>query len=324
MLVASTACSSSSRPGTTKPSAAPPAVKVITAAPTSSKTLQSRVVARIAIDNPDGLAEVGGWIWVKTDDGRVVRVDPRSNKVTGSIRLDTASERHHYCQGIGHDGSDVWACAATDRTTNLVRIDSQRMTVGPVAAVDKLFDQLTVPHTARGLWVLSGTGRTLSLVAPDSEAVSTYPLPARCLQVAASEELVIATCATDNIVVAVDPDSGSVRARVHLPEPRLALITHNAIWVDTAEGLARLGLDLTIRAIFSNQYAGLEGDLAASGNDVWVRGHGGVLWRIDQTDDAVVEQLSSSPALSGGSMLVTRDSIWLSAGDEGYVLRLSR
>lgn len=324
ILIASTGCSSASRSGATKPSAAPPVVKMITTGPGRSEPLQSRVVARIAIDNPDGLAEAGGWVWVKTDDGRVVRIDPRSNKVTGAIRLDTASERHHYCQGIGHYGSDVWACAATDLTTNLVRIDPKQMRVGPVAAVGKVFDQLTVPHTARGLWVLSGTGRSLSAVAPGSGAVSTYVLPARCLQVAASEALVIATCASDNLLVSIDPDSGRVRAQIHLPAPRLALVTHDSIWVDTTDGLTRLGLDLKVRAVFSNQYAGLEGDLAASGNDLWVRGHGGVLWRIDQAGDAVVEQLSSSPALSGGSLLITQDSIWMSAGDEGYVLRLSR
>jgi hypothetical protein len=312
------ACASSRGPASH--SAAP---LVVTAPPGAISTLASRVVARIPITNPDGLTEVAGKIWVKTDDGRVVRVDPSRNKVTGSIRVDTATAPAHYCQGIGTDGTDVWSCSATDTTTNLVRIDPHHPDGGKSTAVDKVFDQLTLPHTTRGLWVLSAAGRSLSLVEPSSGTVTRYPLPVRCLQLATSEALVVATCAPDNLVLAIDPNTGRVRGRVSLPGPRLALVTDRDVWVDTSKGLTRLGLDLTVRAIFPQQYAGLAGDLAVFGNDLWVRGTGGVLWRIDQARNRVAEQITTDTAISGGSLLITANAIWMTQGDEGYLLRIA-
>jgi hypothetical protein len=320
MMFAASACSAASR---TRAATSSPSPLVITAEPASIHPLSSRVVARIPIDNPDGLTEVGEAIWVKTDDGRAVRIDPKHNKVTGSIRLDTATESHQYCQGIGTDGTSVWACAATDTTTNVVRVDPAKLTVKTTAAADKMFDQLTLPHTSKGFWVLSGNGRALSLVSA-AGTVTSYPLRVRCLQVAAGAKVVVATCAADNVVVAIDPTSGRVRGQVHLSAPRLALVTDQDVWVDTADGLTRLSLDLKKRAVFPNQYAGLGGDLAFSGNDLWVRGPGGVLWRIDQSRNAVVEKLTTDQPISGGSLLVTADALWASAGDEGYLLRLSR
>lgn len=320
LIFAPLACSGPTRPA---PATGSPSPQVITAAPSSTHPLTSRIIARIPIDNADGLTEVGGAIWVKADDGRLVRVDPRRNAVTGSIRVDKATDAQHYCQGIGTDGSSVWACAATDTTTNVVRVDPEELKVVTTAAADKVFDQLTMPHTSRGFWVLSGGGRTLSLVSPTG-TVTSYALPARCLQVAASEQVVVATCATDDLLVTVDPTSGTVRGQIHLPAPRLALITDNDIWVDTSEGLTRLSRELNKRVVFPNQSAGLEGDLAVAGNDLWVRGRGGVIWRIDQAHNAVVEELTTDQPISGGSLLVTADALWATEGDEGYLLHLSR
>lgn len=320
LTLAAFACSGTSRSGAGTPS---PSALVVTAGPTSAQPQSSRLVAKIPIDNADGLTEVGGAIWVKTDDGRAVRVDPATNKVTGSIRLDTATARHHYCQGIGTDGTNVWACAATDTTTNVVRIDPAKLTITKTAAADKVFDQLTLPHTSTGFWVLSDNGHAVSLVTP-SGAVTSHPLPVRCLQVAASDQLVIATCPADNVLLAIDPTDGHVRGQIHLSAPRLALVTDHDIWVDTSSGLTRLSHDLRVRAVFPNQYAGLDGDLAVFGDDLWVRGPGGVLWRIDQRGNAVAEKLTPKQPISGGSLLVTADALWASAGDEGYLLRLSR
>jgi hypothetical protein len=317
-MAAGGACASSHGP--VSRSAAP---LLVTGSPAASSTLASREVARIRIANPDGMTEVAGQIWVKTDDGRVVRVDPSRNKVIGSIQVDTAAEPQHYCQGIGTDGTDVWSCAASDTTTGLVRIDPTHPKPGKPAAVDKIFDQLTLPYTTRGFWVLSGDGRSLSVVAPSSGAVTRYALPARCLQLAASDAVVIATCASENLVLAIEPSTGQVRGRVSLPEPRLAVVTDRDIWVDTSKGLTRLALDLTVRSIFPNQYAGLDGDLAVSGNDLWVRGRGGVLWRIDQARNEVAEHITSDTQISAGSLLVTAGAIWTTQGDEGYLVRLS-
>jgi streptogramin lyase len=300
------------------------ATTTVSAAPSTTGPLDARLIATISIDNPDALVEVGGAVWVKTDDGGVVRIDPSTDEVTGTAHVDTATDPSNYCQGIGTDGTAVWACTASDSATGIVRIDPATMATGVPVAVDKVFDQLSLPHTSRGIWVLTADGTAVTVVDPMSQETTSYPLPARCLQLAASEEVVVATCAVDNLVVALDAETGSVRARASLDAPRIAVATDHDVWVDTVHGVTRLSTDLEVRAVYPDQVVGLEGDLAIAGDEVWVRGAGGVLWRIDPTRNTVAEQLSPRAALSAGSLLVTTDAVWASANNDGAVLHLRR
>jgi hypothetical protein len=125
----------------------PRAPITVSAGPATTATLDSRLVATIDLASPDGLVEVSGAVWVKTDDGRVPRIDPGTDTVTGTVQLDTATDPSHYCQGIGTDGTAVWACTASDSATGIVRIDPTTMAVGEPVAVDKVFDQLSLRTT---------------------------------------------------------------------------------------------------------------------------------------------------------------------------------
>ncbi len=297
---------------------------VVTAPPAATATVASRLIARVRVANPDGLVEVGGSVWVKTDDGRVVRIDPSSDTVTGSVRIDTARAPNHYCQGIGTDGVAVWACTASDTSTGIVRIDPRTMSVGTPIAVGKLFDQLSLPYTSRGLWVLTGSGETVAVVDTATGALTTYHLGARCQPLAVAETIVVATCANDDRVVALNPVTGKVIARVSLSAPRIAAVWGHDVWVDTSRGLTRLGTNLTVEALYPNQVIGLEGDLAVTKDAVWVRGPGGVLWRIDPRRNMVAERLTPAQPVSAGSLLVTTHAIWASENNEGIVIRLRR
>ncbi|MDQ6934127.1 MAG: hypothetical protein M3130_02335 [Actinomycetota bacterium] len=296
----------------------------MTAAPKANATVASRLMARVRIANPDGLVEVGGFIWVKTDDGRVVRIDPSTDTVTGTVRIDTAKVPNHYCQGIGTDGADVWACTASDTSTGIVRIDPKTMSVGAPIEVGKVFDQLSLPHTSRGLWVLTGSGETVAVVDTATGKSTTYQLGATCQQLAAAETIVVATCANDDLVVALDPVTGKVLARASLKAPRIAAVWGHDVWVDISRGLTRLGTDLAVKARYPHQVIGLEGDLAVTQDAVWVRGPGGVLWQIDPHRNTVVARLNSAPPVSAGSLLVTPQAIWASENNEGVVIRLRR
>ena len=68
---------------------------------------------------------------------------------------------------------------------------------------------------------------------------------------------------------------------------------------------------------------GLEGDLSiAADGALWARGPEGVLWRIDPTLNIVSDQLTSTPGLSAGSLMVTTNGLWTSANNEDFVLHL--
>jgi hypothetical protein len=92
-------------------------------APASSTTYGARTEAVIDDANADGLVAAAGAVWVKSDDGRVVRIDPSTNAVTDTLQMDQVSDSSHYCQGIGADGSSVWACATRDDGTGVAQID---------------------------------------------------------------------------------------------------------------------------------------------------------------------------------------------------------
>jgi streptogramin lyase len=231
---------------------------------------------------------------------------------------------HRPREGIGTDGTSVWACIASDTSTGIVRIDPVTMEVGAPIDVGKVFDQLSLPHTSRGLWVLTGSGETLAVVDPATREVATYQLGAKCLQVAAAETLVIVTCANEDVVLALNPLSGEILARTSLTSPRIAAVWGEDVWVDTSAGLTRLGTDLAVKVRYPNQVIGPEGDLVVTEDAVWVRGAGGVLWRIDPQTDNVVEQLTSDRRVSAGGLLLTPGAIWASENNEGIVVHLRR
>ena len=157
LLLVSAACSSYA-PTPDSPSSAPSTSMTISDFAARTTGYSERVQARVRVDNGDGLAEVDGSIWVKTDDGRVVRVDPRTNRVTGQVPVDTSTDSSSYCQGIGVVEGALWACSANGQSTDVAEVDSATLKVKRRVPVDKVFDQMTLPAGADSLWILSDNG----------------------------------------------------------------------------------------------------------------------------------------------------------------------
>ena len=327
LLLAAAACtadgrdqaSARRRPGS---SAAPS----VTAVPTSPRTVvpQRRwLAARIRLDNPDGLAAADDAVFVKTDDGRVVRIDPRTNAIVREVELDTAHDRAHYCQGIGSDGRTLWACAASDTTTDVVRLDPRTLDVTARARVDKVFDQYSLPVVGGKVWVLAGDGDRLTSVDTATGAATTFSLPHRCFQLAATQDVVYATCLLDDRVIAVDARSGRLVGHTEIAGPTNVAVHGSDVWVSGSAGLFRLDPDLVPRALYRRLSAGAEGDLLATGSAVWVRNPAQFLLRIDPTRGDVSRRYAVPSALSGGSLLLADGALWTSASDDSAVLRVS-
>jgi hypothetical protein len=313
-----TGCSSNPPPAS-KPVAGRPAT--VSAAPEISSAYAPRRQAVVDIENPDGIVAAAGMVFVKTDDGRVVRVDPATNKVTGSVRVDTSTDPQTYCQGIGADSAAVWACAAADDGTGLAQIDPKTLRVTRRVAVRKVFDQLTLPVTARGVWVLDGDGSSLDLVGSDGTTMP-YALGVRGLQVAALGDRVVVTAATSDTVLFVDAGTGKVAARVMVHEPRIAAVAGSDVWVDSADGLTRLRGDGTVVSVYPSLSVGLDGDIATAGGVILLRAGDGTINRIDATGGRLLERITPDTPLRGGSMIVAYGSLWLTSGDDGTLTRL--
>lgn len=227
----------------------------------SSTTYAARQQATITIPNPgggDGLVALAGALWVKTDPGYLVRIDPARNRVTRSIKLDTVSNPTKFCLGLGSDGRSVWACATTDHGTDVIQVDPVTMRIVRHVPVGKIFTQLALPATPRGIWSLTGEqGKTVSVVDPATGRIRGYPIATPCaqlvtravypgLQATYDGDLVSAAGSVwlregNGTITRIDPGSGRPVERI-TPDRALSggslLIAYGSIWATASdEGL---------------------------------------------------------------------------------------
>ena len=318
-------CSTSSSPGAV---ASAPAIATVSAAPALRVPFEDRVQSSIDIDFPDELVSAGGYVWVKTDDGHVLQVDPGKNSVVADIKVDTTSDPSHYCQGLGTDGTNVWACSAagdeTSKTIDVVLIDPRAKKVVHTVKLGKVFGQLGIPFLRDRLWVLTGEGdRLVGVDVATGRPEAGIELGARCSQVASSGASLFVACGPDNLLLRVDPEEAKVTQRLAISNPLNLAAAANGVWLSQGDAVTRLDAQsLSPVAVFT----GLPGekDIYATTDAVWVRSKAGFVYRIDPESNTLAEQIRSSRALSMGGIAVTSDSIWTTASDEDVLIRLKR
>jgi len=325
-----TACTASSpqEPSATPTSipTTPPSVPTILPTPSSIVSFEKRVLATIDIKYPDELVFIQGFIWVKTDDGHVIQVDPATNSVVGDIKIDTTSDPYHYCQGLSTDGENIWACSASgdenNRTIDVVRIDPSAKRVVETVKVGKVFDQFKMPLLLNKIWVLTGNGDKLAGIdVTTNQPGPEIDLGARCFQVEAAGKFLLATCRLENLVLRIDPEKMEVTERLTFSSPLNISATENGIWLSQGNAIVRLDTEtLNPVIVFTNLF---NADIFTTKEAVWVRLDGGFLYRIDPLSNQLVEQIRTDQSLSIGSILVTSDSIWTTASDDDMLIRLS-
>ena len=323
-LLALTACADDPTSDDSATTASPPSggVATVDAEPQEVVPEADWTLGTIEIAFPDALTSLGGAVYVKTDDGHVVRVDPASGEVAADVRVDTTSSDDHYCVGIGSDGDTLWACSAGDRATDLVRLDPRTLEVLDTVEVDKVFDQLTLPVVDGVVWVLTADGNELTRLDAATLETTTTALDRRCLQLAASPTTVYATCAQTDELVAVDAATGEVATTVEVPSPVNVAVGAGSVWVSGADGLLRLSPQLEPQTLYEGLVVGQEGDVLATDDSVWVRQPAGFLYRIDPATDTVTTQYDLDTAVSGGSVLETDDGLWVTAFDDDLLFRI--
>jgi hypothetical protein len=292
--------------------------------------LADRLLASLEIRYADELAWAQGYIWVKTDDGRVVKVDPATNTLVADIKVDTTLDANHYCQGLGTDGESLWACSASGdedaRTIDVVRLDPATLGVIATVPVNKVFDQMAMPIVRNRVWVLTEGGTQLvGIDQSTNEPQAGVALEARCFQIAPVGSNLLATCPLDNVMLLINPDTSEVVERMEIQNPRRAVSNDQGVWLARASDVMRLDPQTLIPVV---TFAGLPevgatGDLIVTDNAVWVRVASGFLYRIDPAINTIVEQIALDEALSGGSLLAAEDSLWTTAYDDHLLLRLS-
>jgi hypothetical protein len=324
LILGLTACGSTTPD--THPHAHPSPSSTRTAATTPAKTSTygERQEAKFHSDGADGMVAVAGALWVKSDVGHVVRIDPATNRITADIVVDKYTGQSFYCQGIGAVAGAVWACKTRADGIGVVRIDPSTGRVTRLVKVGKVFDQLALPSTSRGIWVLTDSGNKVSVVDPASGKVTTYPLGVRCQQLGAHGDRVVATAVVAGSVVVLDANSGAVVDRLSVDTPRMTAVVGDAVWVDSADGLTRFSDDLGTRTVYPGMSAGQGGDVFSDQDSVWLRESDGTIYRIEAASGKVLERIVPAKAVSGGSLIAAYGSVWTTGSEEGWIIRLDQ
>lgn len=301
---------------TPSPAASPVETELPAAPPVDVEAtpIEPRVEARLELTGgPDYLAVAAGSVWVRKDDGMVVRIDPEDTTEVATIKT---SER--LCQGLGADDTAVWSC--TDG--GVVRIDPATNEVVATVELAKFSDQGHIPVAFGRAWVLVDDGSGLVGIADDAVATE-IDLGMRCYQLVASDTSLWAACLQDGVAVAVDPDSGEITTRVAgLEGARNVAVGEQEVWIGFDGGLARIDEASGRVTGVADAPSGQSGTIAATADDVWVRTGGRFLRHVDADTMEVVEDLEA-PEPSGGFVLVAYDSVWATAYDDAVLYRVA-
>jgi streptogramin lyase len=291
--------------------------------PATTASFGDREQSRLEYAGADGMVAADGALWVKTDVGHVLRIDPRSDRVTADVVVDKHTGQSFYCQGIGAVAGAVWSCATRAGGTEVVRIDPDAARITRLVPVGKVFDQLALPSAGQTIGVLVDDGTALSVVDP-SGAVRTFPLGGRYQQLAGSGDTFVATSTVEDGAVVVDAGSGTVRERLQVVDARMAAVVGGDVWVDCFDGLTHFSDGLSRRTVYPGLVAGPGGDVFSDGGSVWVRSSEGTITQVDAASGEVLQQVAPATPLSGGSLVVAYGSIWTTGSDEGVIIRLRR
>jgi hypothetical protein len=298
----------------TASTAAPAALRAEPAGDVSSVSVADRGGKRLDIGgNPDYVAATADALWVKTDGGDLVPIDPRTTKPGKPLHVADA-----LCQGLGADDQTLWTCAG--ETGQVSRVDATKRKVAATVEAAKINVQAHVPIAFGHAWLLVDDGSKLVGVMEDAVA-KTIELGTVCTDLAATATAIWAACPTDGLAIRIDPTSGEITARAPGLPGAGTIAAGDQVWVGFANGLAKID-DATGQVLgVADASPGDVGGIAGTRDAIWVRAKGRFLRRVDPATARVVEDVTA-PEQSGGSVLVAFGSVWATASDDDTLYRL--
>ena len=221
------------------------------------------------------------WTATCTQEG-LARIDPKTNKVSGHLRLNLPDGGSESSIGVGEgsvwviaDGKDCAAC-------RVARVDARRFRVTAMVPVSP--NASAVRFGAGHVWVTNSSEDLVEKIDPKAERV------------------------VDRIQVG----SG----------PRFFAVGEGAVWTlnQLTGTVTRVDIASGKTLEIETPFAGQGGDMTAGGGSVWVRGGEKLLGRIDPRTNRLVE--TYGPDSGSGAVIVGYQAVWISAHDVNTVWRL--
>ena len=122
----------------------------------------NQIVATVALDSdPNQIVSANGYVWVALANGRLARIDPRTNATTGTYRVGTE------LSALAASGTDIWAVDIAK--ADLAHVDARSGSV--VARVHLGGIPTGVAATPTAAWVANRTAGTASRIDADTDRI---------------------------------------------------------------------------------------------------------------------------------------------------------
>jgi YVTN family beta-propeller protein len=321
-----------STPSPTPSSASPspgPSFAIISSAPWPAATLVT-VEATIEVDKPIGMASDGEALWVLTEGGQLVRIDPTTNTVSDTVGLDGAPYLYN---GIAADASGVWA---TRWSPGLVyRVDPT--TRATTARIETNFAK-GVLVDGGAVWVANTHDGTVSQIDPATNKVAETITVGRAGNsgpnwLASGLGSIWVGIPNESRLVRIDPRTNTLQASIVIPPAATACggiaVGTDTVWMPSCDGsdwLTRIDpVSNTVAAILDMGGRGFAPRIVNGA--LWISVDRGTdptnIVRVDQATNQFDRVLSPGDGFhGGGDMVAAAGSMWVADGASGRVLRL--
>ena len=247
-----------------------------------------RVVATVRTPGTEDYSHVAvglGAVWVTSDGGTLYRIDPKSNRVVGTIPVGGP------IVGVATGGGYVWVTRPTEGIGELIRVDpaTNRVTGAPIDAGP---GPIAALYGFGALWVTNSSPSSVVRVDPSTGSVSTMGFTGR---VAAGSGSLWAS--SDDSVVRVDPKTGRPTATVRVPRAQTVAVGQGRVWVLASAKSSSPTLFYPVK------------NTAA-------------LWEIDPMNNRIVGKPLRLAALQPLALAVGGRAVWVADYDSGTITRL--
>ncbi len=332
VLVTSTACGTAGTPTAPTAAATSSTPSTSTGAPLPSPSGDLPPIAELSdvgglaasVPDADWVQVANGAAWSTLGSGELVRLDPRTGRVT--TRLDL---RGGVCTAMDRGFGSLWVAVCVSPTT-LVRVDpATRKVVARIPLGDvEVVEEGSVASAEGSVWVLGRSPDPVLLrIDPRrNEVVDTYPVTPGTAGVRAGLGGLWATNPDEGTLSRLDPATGEVLASVVTGVgPRFLAVGEGAVWVQNngSGSVTRVYPETggVVATIVVDDGSVEGGDLAVGGHRVWARTSGALVAVIDPATNTVVARIGSPEG--SGSVAADDRAAWISAHDVDLVARVT-
>jgi DNA-binding SARP family transcriptional activator/streptogramin lyase len=150
-----------------------------------------------------------GSLWIASQDGLVVRIDPRTRRVQARIHVGLSND-------LVFDATGIWLAAATqDALLHLDPLTNRVVSTIPIGGIPQ-----AVTTGAGSIWATTPAGNRVWRIDPRHNAVvASIPATDQPKDIAVTNKLVWVGSGSSPVIVAIDPRTNQVVRTIHLAAP---------------------------------------------------------------------------------------------------------